>query len=201
MIRIIGKIPHKVTIACSGGIDSMVFTHFLLQGKRKVDLAYFDHDTGHSKKAQKFVEEYAEKNKLNLTIGKVKGFKGKRSLEEFWRDERYDFFNRISSDYIITCHHLDDCVETWLMSSFHGLGKVIPLRRGTTIYRPFLMTEKSSIKKYAQNKNVKWVEDPSNQHTNFMRNHVRKNIMPHVLKVNPGIRKTIRKKILELYVK
>ena len=201
MIRIIGKIPHKVTIACSGGIDSMVFTHFLLQGKRKVDLAYFDHDTGHSKKAQKFVEEYAEKNKLNLTIGKVKGFKGKRSLEEFWRDERYDFFNRISSDYIITCHHLDDCVETWLMSSFHGLGKVIPHRRGTSIYRPFLMTEKSSIKKYAQNKNVKWVEDPSNQHTNFMRNHVRKNIMPHVLKVNPGIRKTIRKKILELYVK
>ena len=201
MIRIIGKIPHKVTIACSGGIDSMVFTHFLLQGKRKVDLAYFDHDTGHSKKAQKFVEEYAEKNKLNLTIGKVKGFKGKRSLEEFWRDERYDFFNRISSDYIITCHHLDDCVETWLMSSFHGLGKVIPHRRGTSIYRPFLMTEKSSIKKYAQNKNVKWVEDPSNQHTNFMRNHVRKNIMPHILKVNPGIRKTIRKKILELYVK
>ena len=201
MIRIIGKIPHKVTIACSGGIDSMVFTHFLLQGKRKVDLAYFDHDTGHSKKAQQFVEEYAEKNKLNLTIGKVKGFKGKRSLEEFWRDERYSFFNRLNSNYIITCHHLDDCVETWLMSSFHGLGKVIPHRRGSTIYRPFLMTEKSSIKKYAQNKKVKWVEDPSNQHTNFMRNHVRKNIMPHVLKVNPGIRKTIRKKVLELYVK
>ena len=70
MIRIIGKIPHKVTIACSGGIDSMVFTHFLLQGKRNVDLAYFDHDTAHSKKAQKFVEEYAENNKINLRIGK-----------------------------------------------------------------------------------------------------------------------------------
>ena len=201
MIRIIGKIPHKVTIACSGGVDSMVFTHFLLQGKRKVDLAYFDHDTMHSKKAQQFVEEYAEKNKLNLTIGKIKGLKGKRSLEEFWRDERYDFFNRISSNYIITCHHLDDCVETWLMSSFHGLGKVIPHRRGTNIYRPFLMTEKSVIKKYAENKGVAWTEDPTNQHTNFMRNHVRKNIMPHVLKVNPGIRKTIRKKVLELYVK
>ena len=201
MIRIIGKIPHKVTIACSGGVDSMVFTHFLLQGKRKVDLAYFDHDTMHSKKAQQFVEEYAEKNKLNLTIGKIKGLKGKRSLEEFWRDERYDFFNRISSNYIITCHHLDDCVETWLMSSFHCLGKLIPHQRGKNIYRPFLMSEKSVIKKYAENKGVTWTEDPTNQHTNFMRNHVRKNIMPHVLKVNPGIRKTIRKKVLELYVK
>ena len=144
MIRVIGKIPNKVTVACSGGIDSMVFTHFLLQGRRKVDLAYFDHDTGHSKKAQQFVEEYAEKNKLNLRIGKVKGYKGSRSLEEFWRDERYDFFNRINSNYIITCHHLDDCVETWLMSSFHGLGKLIPFQRSSKIFRPFLMTEKSS---------------------------------------------------------
>ena len=87
------------------------------------------------------------------------------------------------------------------MSSFHGLGKLIPFQRSSKIFRPFLMTEKSSIKNYAENKSVKWVEDPSNQHTNFMRNHVRKNIMPHVLKVNPGIRKTIRKKMLELYVK
>lgn len=201
MIRIIGKIPHNVTIACSGGIDSMVFTHFLLRGKRNVELAYFDHDTAHSKKAQKFVEEYAEKNKLNLRIGKVKGIKRSRSLEEFWRDERYGFFNRISSDYIITCHHLDDCVETWLMSSFHGLGKIIPYQRGENIFRPFLMTEKSVIRKYAESKNLDWIEDPSNQHTNFMRNYVRKNVMPHVLKVNPGIRTTIRKKMLELYVK
>lgn len=201
MIRIIGKIPRKVTIACSGGVDSMVFAHFLLQGKRNVELAYFDHDTLHSKKAQDFVENYAEKNKLNLTIGKIKGFKRKRSLEEFWRDERYNFFNRLKSDYIITCHHLDDCIETWLMSSFHGMGKLIPFQRGDNIFRPFLMTEKKSIKRYAKNKNIEWIEDPSNQHTNFMRNHVRLNIIPQVLKVNPGIRTTIRKKLLELYLK
>ena len=201
MIRIIGKIPKTVTVACSGGIDSMVFTDFLIKGRRGVELAYFDHDTFHSKKAQLFVEEYAEKNKLNLTIGKVKGTKGKKSLEEFWRDERYSFFGRIKSNYIITCHHLDDCVETWLMSSFHGLGKLIPFQRGQNIFRPFLMTEKSTIKRYAENKEVEWIEDPSNQHTNFMRNHVRKNIIPQVLKVNPGIRTTIRKKMLELYVK
>ena len=67
MIRIIGKIPHSVTIACSGGIDSMVFTDFLLKGNRHVDLAYFNHDTQHSHKAQKFVENYANQNKLNLS--------------------------------------------------------------------------------------------------------------------------------------
>jgi tRNA(Ile)-lysidine synthase len=87
------------------------------------------------------------------------------------------------------------------MSSFHGQGKIIPHRRSTNIYRPFLMTEKKIILNYAKNKNVEWLEDPSNQHTNFMRNHVRHNILPQVLKVNPGIRTTIRKKLLELYVK
>ena len=39
MIRIIKKIPNNVVIACSGGIDSMAFTHFLRQCKRKVKLA------------------------------------------------------------------------------------------------------------------------------------------------------------------
>tara|TARA_B100001057_G_C22455870_1_gene796888 strand:+ start:112 stop:714 length:603 start_codon:yes stop_codon:yes gene_type:complete len=200
MIRIIGKIPSTVTVACSGGMDSMVIVHFLLQGRRKVNLAYFNHDTQHSRKAQKFVENFAEANKMNLFIGRVQGRKGKRSLEEFWRDERYDFLQRTGSDYTITCHHLDDCVETWLMSSFHGQSKLIPFQRNNNIFRPFLMTAKKDIRQYAQNKHIKWIEDPSNQKTNFMRNHVRHNVVPQVLKVNPGIRSTIRKKLIETYL-
>ena len=200
MIRIIGKIPPTVTIACSVGIDSMVFTHFLLQGKRKVNLAYFNHDTRHSQIAQEFVEKFASDNKLSLFIGRVRGRKGKRSLEEFWRDERYDFLQRTGSDYTITCHHLDDCVETWLMSSFHGQSKLIPFQRNENIYRPFLMTSKKDINDYAKRKDIIWSEDPSNQKTNFMRNHVRHNIIPQVLKVNPGIRTTIRKKLIESYL-
>jgi tRNA(Ile)-lysidine synthase len=200
MIRIIGKIPRNVTIACSGGVDSMVFTHFLQAGKRNITLAYFNHDTHFSHKAQEFVENYANQNNLNLFIGRVQGRKNKRSLEEFWRDERYAFLQRISSDYTITCHHLDDCVETWLMGAFHGQCKLIPFQRNENIYRPFLMTPKKEILKYAKRKEIEWIEDPSNQHTNFMRNRVRHNIMPQVLTVNPGIRTTIRKKLIETYL-
>ena len=120
MIRVIKKIPNNVVIACSGGIDSMAFTHFLRQGKRKVKLAFFNHDTFHSKHAQSFVEEYANKNNLELFLGRVQGTKGRRSIEEFWRDERYNFFNKIDTNFLITCHHLDDVVETWIMSSLHG---------------------------------------------------------------------------------
>tara|TARA_Y100000114_G_C11711660_1_gene303786 strand:- start:32 stop:634 length:603 start_codon:yes stop_codon:yes gene_type:complete len=200
MIRIIKKIPHNITIACSGGIDSMVFVDFLLKGKRKVKLAYFNHDTFYSQTAQNFVQDFATKNNLKLLIGKVQGVKGRRSMEEFWRDERYHFLNKINSDFTITCHHLDDCVETWVMSSLHGQGKLIPYKRNSNVYRPFLMTSKKTIKKYAEAKNVKWVEDPSNQKCEYSRNYVRNIMMSHILKINPGIRTTIRKKLIENYL-
>lgn len=200
MIRIIKKIPINVVIACSGGIDSMVVTHFLMQGKRNIKLAYFDHDTSHSKSAQAFVEKYATDNSLDLFIGKIKGVKGRRSMEEFWRDERYSFFNRIKTDFLITCHHLDDAVETWVMSSLHGKCKLIPYNREPNVFRPFLMTSRKTINEYAIRKEVKWIEDPSNKFTNYTRNHIRHNLMPGILKVNPGIRTTIRKKIIETYL-
>ena len=177
----------------------MAFTHFLLQGK-KVELAYFNHDTAFARKSEEFVRQYAEQNNLKLYVGRVKGRKGKRSLEEFWRDERYGFLQNLNSNFIITCHHLDDCVETWLMSAFHGRCKLIPYQRNENIFRPFLMTSKHSIKQYAKSKQVKWVEDPSNQLTNFARNRVRHRIMPEVLHINKGIRNTIRKKLLETYL-
>jgi tRNA(Ile)-lysidine synthetase-like protein len=199
MIRLIGKIPHRVTVACSGGVDSMAVVDFLLNGRRKVDIAYFNHDTAHAKEAEQFIKQYCGKNELNFVIGRVKGTRGKRSIEEFWRDERYKFLESLGSPFIITAHHLDDVLETWLMSSFHGTSKLIPYQRNN-IYRPFLMTEKKHIIEYAHNKEVDWIEDPSNiNNLNIMRNFVRQKIIPDVLRVNPGIRKTIRKKLIEKY--
>ena len=68
MIKILGKIPRRVTVACSGGIDSMSVVHFLLQGKRSVDLAFFNHDTLHSRKAEDFIKEYSDLKKLKLWV-------------------------------------------------------------------------------------------------------------------------------------
>ena len=202
MIRIIDKIPARVTVACSGGVDSMSIINFLLEGRRKVQLAYFNHDTPHSKEAEQFVRKYAAKNKLILTVGRVRGTRGKQSLEEFWRNERYNFLTSLGSSYVITCHHLDDVVETWLFKCLHGTPGLIPFKRGSNIYRPFLMTEKKEILSYAKRKSLEWIEDPSNRMTkNIMRNHIRHNIMPQVLKVNPGIRTMIRKKLIEIYHK
>ena len=146
-----------------------------------------------------FIKKFCAQNGLILTVGRVKGTKGKRSLEEFWRDERYAFFNSMRGDFTITCHHLDDVLETWLMSSFHGAPKLIPYKRNPNIYRPFLMTDRKSLVAYCEKNNIDWIEDPSNKACVHARNRVRHNIIPEVLKVNPGIRKVIRKKLVQMY--
>ena len=179
----------------------MAVVNFLMEGKRKVQLAYFNHDTPHSKESESFVREYSERNNLNLIIGNVQGNREKKqSLEEYWRDERYRFLASLDSQFIITCHHLDDVVETWLFKCIHGNPGLIPYHRSSNIYRPFLMTEKREFVSYAKRREISWVEDPSNRMTkNIMRNHIRHDMMPHVLKINPGIRTTIRKKLIETY--
>ena len=199
MIRIIGKIPKSVTIACSGGLDSMVILDFLLKGRRDITLAYFNHDTAYSKEAENFVRHAADKHELPLLVGKCSAQKGKRSFEEYWRDERYNFLERIKSDFIITCHHLDDSLETWIMGACHGQPKLIPYSRGTKIFRPFLMTPRSTLLRYASENQVGWIEDPSNACLTYSRNQVRHKVVPELLKVNPGIRTVIRKKLLEKY--
>ncbi len=199
MLHILGKIPYRVTVACSGGIDSMVLVHFLLKGRKKVDLAYFNHDTQHSKDAEQFIKQFAGKHKLNLVVGRVKNNRQKReSIEEFWRNERYSFLESLGSNHIFTAHHLDDVVETWVMSSLHGQSKLIPYSRNCKIYRPLLTTSKQQITDYAKHHSISYVDDPSNQSSKYMRNMVRNEMMSLVLKVNPGIHKTIKKKLLEL---
>ena len=44
-------------------------------------------------------------------------------------------------------------------------------------------------------KEVEFVEDPSNADTRFMRNFIRHEVVPKVMVVNPGIHKTIAKKL------
>jgi len=95
---------------------------------------------------------------------------------------------------IITAHHLDDAVETYLFSSFHGTSKTIPYNRKKVI-RPFLLTRKSEFEAWCANKNVPYWSDASNKDLRFARNRIRHAIMPEVLRVNPGIHKVVAKMI------
>ena len=193
MIKLLVPLPKKLTVACSGGVDSMAVVDFLKR-KHDVTLAYFNHGTEHGEKAMKFVAKYCSDNNLPMMYGQCISEKRKEeSQEEYWRRERYDFLSHIGP--VITCHHLDDCVETYIWSSLHGTPKVIPLTRGNAL-RPFLTTRKDEFKSWCIRHDVPWIEDESNQDTKYMRNYVRNVMMPHALHVNPGLH-TLVKKIIE----
>jgi tRNA(Ile)-lysidine synthetase-like protein len=196
MFKLCVKIPRKISIAFSGGIDSTVVVDFLTRyNAHDVTLMFFHHGTHTSDLALEFVSNYASSKNLPLLIGRLpRNRYSYESLEEFWRIERYKFLNSVS-ETVITCHHLDDVLETWLFSSFHGCPKLIPITNNNII-RPFLLTKKSEFIKWSTRYNVSWIEDSSNSNLSFARNRIRHNIVPEVLKINPGIYKVLSKKLL-----
>ena len=199
MIHLQGKLPRKVYVACSGGIDSMAVVDFLNR-KHDVFVLYFNHGTDHGHKAMRFVEKYCKENDIpwltNIPLNNREKTP-KESQEEYWRDIRYDWLERCTERQVVTGHHLDDCVETWVMSSMHGTGKIIPHSRNNRIVRPFRLTRKRDLQLWASLNNVPHIEDDSNNNLCYTRNYVRHELMPRILKVNPGIHKVIAKKVRE----
>jgi tRNA(Ile)-lysidine synthase len=206
MIQIQGSFDRNVHICCSGGVDSMAIVDFLRR-KHNCTLIFFDHGTETSSEAKEFIQDYTSDSnkvfsshpiatKLSVVYGKISDEKSKHeSWEEFWRNQRYKFFHSFDQD-VITCHHLDDCVETWIWSSMHGEGKIIPYRNRNVI-RPFRLNRKGEFVNWCRSHSVPWIEDTSNEDTKYMRNYIRKELIDKCLVVNPGLFKVVRKKVLE----
>ena len=186
--------PRELAIAVSGGADSMAALDFLTNSRRDLLVLHMNHGTPFANDAQALVEEYCSRRSIPVVVGFLdKEMDSSRSKEDFWRENRYEFFesNR-GQRKVVTCHHLGDAVENWVFTSMHGNPALIPEVRGPFI-RPFLHTEKQTFINWCERKGVPYIEDPSNKDTSYMRNYVRHEMMRHVLRLNPGINKTVRK--------
>ena len=197
MLHVLGKLPRELVVAVSGGPDSMAILDFL-SNNHKVTAYYFDHGTYFGKKSYSFLKDYCASKKIPFVTSVLSAERPKgKSLEEHWRDERYEKFH----DYnlpIVTGHNLDDVIEWFLFSSLHGKGKIIPYRNKNVI-RPFLTTPKKSLLDWCQRKKVPFLTDPGNDDKKFMRSIIRHDMMPHAQVVNPGIQKTFKKLVEKEY--
>ena len=148
MIQLLGKIPDTVTVAVSGGPDSMAALDFLNNGNRKVSVLYFNHCTEHGFEAKKFVRNYCMQRGIGLLDDRIRRKKSNdESWEEFWRIERYKYFKKHSKERkIITAHHLNDVIEWWVYTSLHGDSKIIPYENPDyNIIRLFLLAPKTEL--------------------------------------------------------
>jgi len=194
MIKLLTPLPKKLFVACSGGVDSMAALDFLSR-KHDVTAAFFDHGTDTSIKSFYFLAKVLKERNIKIVDGAVMRERKKdESLEEYWRNERYKFLDTLDAP-VVTAHHLDDAVETWVWSSMHGQPKLPDIYRNNII-RPFLTTPKRELVDWCIKHNVPWYDDMTNLDTKYMRNYIRHEAMPVVQKINPGIQKTIKKKLL-----
>lgn len=210
MFNLTAKVPKGKTVyvAFSGGVDSLGIALLYKNMKFDVHLLHFNHGCSVSNDIESGCRLLANELDLPLTIGYNDSLPKKgQSVEDAWRRARYRFLYSAVPDggYLLSGHHLDDAVETWIWSSMHGNGKIIePLQHieynGKTIYltRPFLMTEKEKIVDMVNYRGHVPVPDECNKDNGLVRNYIRNVMMEHVEFVNPGIKKVIRKKYLNL---
>ena len=203
MIHLNQKLPKTFYLAFSGGVDSLAAAHFLSRSNKRFALLHFHHGCEFSDEIQEQVAERADKLGILLLTGKIKRHtvpEG-RSLEEYWRTERYAYLKAMATPEmpVLTCHHLDDAVESWVWSAMHGKPHLIkPKTNNGTTLRPFLLTEKAAFTDYAVRNGLEPVDDPVNRDGHLIRNYIRANMLPHAYHINPGLKKVIRKKYLEL---
>ncbi len=200
---LIGK---KLLLATSGGLDSMVMTDLFHKLPFEIAIAHCNFQLRglESFGDQRFIQDYCETNeiKLFLTQFDTEAFANdyKISTQVAARELRYSWFYELldteNYDYILTAHHADDNLETFLIHLVRGTGidgfTGIPPQNGKVI-RPFLIFSRSEIEHYAKDNIIEWREDSSNASDKYLRNKIRHNLVPILKELNPDFLSSFHK--------
>ena len=190
----------KLLLATSGGLDSMVLLALCHQLKLDIRVAHcnFQLRGNESDADEKFVKSQCEKLDVLVYVNHfdTKKFadEQKLSIQVVARNLRYEWFNTLlinnNYDYILTAHHLDDSLETFLINFTRGSGldglTGIPEHNGTII-RPLLPFSRNEIEVFAKENNIKWREDSSNTLDKYLRNKLRHDVIPVLKELNPSL--------------
>lgn len=196
----------KLLLATSGGIDSMVLVHLFSELKYSIALAHCNFQLRglESFGDQNFVQEYANTNEIPffLTQFDTEAFANdyKLSTQIAARELRYNWFYELleteNYDYILTAHHADDNIETFLINLSRGTGLEglvgIPVQNDKVI-RPLLPFTREEILGYAKENHIQWREDSSNASDKYLRNKIRHHLVPLLKELNPQFMESFQK--------
>lgn len=189
----------NLLIACSGGMDSIVLMHLMYELNFSITLAHcnFQLRDKESDLDEKFVLDQGKKFNLPVLTKhfetKINAQKGNKSIQMAARDLRYHWFEELIQnndfDFLLTAHHADDSLETFLINLSRGTGldglTGIPVINNKVI-RPLLPLTRKQLENYAKQNKLIWREDKSNIETKYLRNKLRHNIIPLLKELNPN---------------
>lgn len=196
------KPTDRVLLAVSGGVDSMVLLH-LMQSlpddlRPVLAVAHINHQLrDESAEEEAFIRHYCQERELRLFVARwLEGPNMKTQIEQKAREFRYAFFKATMEEHhfsiLATAHHQGDQVETMLMrlingnslSAITGIQDVRPFGEGQLI-RPLLKLDKPSLYEYAKEYNVPYYEDDTNHTDVYLRNRIRRQVIPKLEEENP----------------
>jgi tRNA(Ile)-lysidine synthase len=180
----------QILVGLSGGLDSSVLLSLVCEvvAAEKITAVHINH--GLSPNADHWQQQSAEfcrslgvrLHSESVTVLEVGG-----GLESAARDARYRVFERLIIDegILLLGHHADDQVETVLYRLLRGSGPKglagIPVTRVLgrgKLLRPLLDWPKIALENWACRKQLRWIEDESNQQEQFDRNYLRRRVVP-----------------------
>lgn len=186
----------KYLIAYSAGADSTavlaVASHIMKKLHIPFDVVFFSHENCKLNEGESDNLELAQKTCHSLGLSLIHqpldmSNKGNYSLEQYGRMLRHEFYQSHGYDIIMMGHHKDDQNETTMIQLFRGAGsgtqgmKVLDQH----FFRPFLNFRKKELISYLVERNIEWLDDPTNKNNDMTRNFWRNVGLPAIEKHYP----------------
>lgn len=209
------RFPHlqqaKLLLAVSGGVDSIVMLRLFAELKFDIAVAHcnFQLRSTESDGDMRFVEDLCQQLEVPFfgirfdteQYAKANGV----SIQIAARDLRYQWFDTLlldkKRDFLLTAHHLNDSVETFLINFSRGTGldglMGIP-EQNHKIIRPMLIFSREEIEQQAREMEWDWREDHTNAETKYLRNKIRKEVVPIFKKSNAGFLNSFKNSMIYL---
>ena len=190
-----------IVLAISGGPDSMVMFDLFIKIRKELELTLVCAHVNHSlreesKEEYEFVKDYCNRNNVIFEGTTFDNYTS--NIEGEAHDRRYQFFEELikkyNASYLVTAHHGDDLVETILMKitrgssldGYTGFNK-LSTREYYTLIRPLIYYTKDEILKYANDNNIEYRLDKTNESDNYTRNRYRNHVLPVLKNENKDI--------------
>ncbi len=180
----------RFVVALSGGKDSICLLDALTQllEPSKIQAVYVDHGLqSEAKNWSQFNQNFCHRLGVAYQSIEVTVDTHKASIEQEARIARYQAFEPLidENSCLLTAQHLNDQAETFLLQLFRGAGSkglsampyIKPFANGFHA-RPLLNVSQAGIERYIAERQLDYIEDPSNQDVNIRRNYLRHQVMP-----------------------